>query len=278
MKLTREEKNYLASLDSFVEEKGLREFYPENCTALVDIARDADAHVKGVTPELISSPEIARSLAKLSLYDIVLLLDDSSSMRTEENGLRISALHTFLKRISAIARLFDPAGISIRFINHDEEYDSVTDEATINQIISEVSFDGGTMIGTMLKNRIVDPLVVQPAQAKQLKKPVLIIMITDGQCAGTLKQTITYALDALNQTDYTDAAVAFQIAQVGSDRSARAFINGLDSDPVVGHAFANVGEEGIERLEASAEDEDFDHDLWLVKLMVGAVDKSDLEF
>jgi hypothetical protein len=44
----------------------------------VSIARDADAHVKSVSPEFISSPEIARSLARLSLYDIVLLLGTSA--------------------------------------------------------------------------------------------------------------------------------------------------------------------------------------------------------
>jgi hypothetical protein len=107
--------------------------------------------------------------------------DDSSSMIYEEDGLRVQAMRTFLKRISSITRFFDPDGISIRFLNHDEKYDSVTDEATVDNIISNVSFSGCTQIGTMLKQRIVDPMVVGPAQAGKLKKPVLIIMITDGE-------------------------------------------------------------------------------------------------
>jgi predicted GTPase len=46
----------------------------------VSIAREADSHVKSVSPELISSPEIARSLARLSLYDIVILLGKSATV------------------------------------------------------------------------------------------------------------------------------------------------------------------------------------------------------
>lgn len=67
----------MANLNNFVDEKGLQAFYPEDCPVLVAIARQADVHVKSVSPALISSPEIAKCLARLSLYDIVLLLGKS---------------------------------------------------------------------------------------------------------------------------------------------------------------------------------------------------------
>ncbi|KAI0394330.1 hypothetical protein F5Y17DRAFT_427993 [Xylariaceae sp. FL0594] len=217
-----------------------------------------------------------------AVASLTLQADDSGSMRFEEHGLRIKAMRTFMKGIAKISCLFDPDGVAIRFLNHSEKFDSVTQEATIDRIVSRVSFSGGTQIGTQLKKKIIDPLVVKPAQAGRLKKPVLVIIVTDGEPTGedpgALKSTILYAMHALNKTDYTDAAVAFQIAQVGNDRHARAFIRGLDKDAEVGHHFGNVAEEGIERLEAKAADEDFDHDLWLVKMMVGAVDKTDLGF
>lgn len=99
----------------------------------------------------------------------------------------MQAMRTFLKRISTIAHFFDPEGISIRFLNHKRQYDSVTQEEVIDNILSDVPFHGCTQIGTKLREKIVDPLVIEPARAEQLKKPMLITMITDGKVSRRAK-------------------------------------------------------------------------------------------
>lgn len=66
--LSQAEKNYLMNLNSFFDDQGLQTFYERNCSALVDIARQAQARVNNVHPALISSVEIATSKAFLILY------------------------------------------------------------------------------------------------------------------------------------------------------------------------------------------------------------------
>jgi hypothetical protein len=54
---------------------------------------------------------------KLALFDIILYIDDSGSMRFEENGERINDLKVILGRIAFAASLFDHDGISVRVSN-----------------------------------------------------------------------------------------------------------------------------------------------------------------
>ena len=94
-------------------------------------------------------------------------------------------------------------------------------------------------MGTQLRQKVVDPLVVQPARSGQLRKPVLIITITDGQPAGepsgSVFDTIRYASNELSRNHrYGKGAIAFQFAQVGNDLKAREFLSKLDEEPGIG--------------------------------------------
>lgn len=71
-----------------------------------------------------------------------------------------------------------------------------------------------------------------------MRKPLLIISITDGQPAGenanALIETVQYAVQAAQRSQYGKGAVAFQFAQVGNDQKATEFLAKLDNDPMVG--------------------------------------------
>lgn len=71
-----------------------------------------------------------------------------------------------------------------------------------------------------------------------MRKPLLIISITDGQPAGenanTLIETVQYAVQSAQRSQYGKGAVAFQFAQVGNDQKATEFLAKLDNDPMVG--------------------------------------------
>lgn len=146
------------------------------------------------------------------------------------------------------ATLFDVDGISVRFMNTDLSalrepngrplQDGVATEAQIDNIMRGVQFKGLTPMGTSLRKKVIDEIVLSRANSNQLKKPVLVITITDGQPAGepgnAVMDTIRYAFDALKRTPYGAGALAFEFAQVGNDELAKKFLGKLDEDPVVG--------------------------------------------
>jgi hypothetical protein len=77
-----------------------------------------------------------------------------------------------------------------------------------------------------------------PARAGRLQKPVLIIAITDGVPGGedryTIVKVITEANRELSRTRYGPDALSYQLAQVGNDAKARAFLEEIDKHPEIG--------------------------------------------
>lgn len=171
-------------------------------------------------------------------------------MQFEEEGSRIKDLRLILERVSFAATLFDQDGISLRFMNTDLSgardpqgrplQDGVATEAQIEQIMRGVQFKGLTPMGTSLRKKVIDEIVLAKAAQGQLKKPVLVIAITDGQPAGepqnAVFDTIRYAFDTLQQRypQYGRGGVAFEFAQVGNDEAAKKFLGKLDEDPQIG--------------------------------------------
>lgn len=171
-------------------------------------------------------------------------------MQFEEEGSRIKDLRLILERVSFAATLFDADGISLRFMNTDLSgvrdqqgrplQDGCASEAQIEQIMRGVQFKGLTPMGTSLRKKVIDEIVLQKAASGQLKKPVLVIAITDGQPAGepqnAVFDTIRYAFDTLQQRypQYGRGGIAFEFAQVGNDEMAKKFLSKLDEDPQIG--------------------------------------------
>jgi hypothetical protein len=176
------------------------------------------------------------------LYDVILFVDDSGSMQFEENGERIKDLQLILQRVAFAATLFDDDGIEIRFMNNDsippQQLSGIRSDQQIEQLMHSVGFKGLTPFGTKLREKVVDPLIVQKIHSRQLRKPVLVIGITDGQPAGenqnALVETVRYAYQAAAQGP-GQGAVSFQFAQVGNDAKATEFLAKLDNDPMIGN-------------------------------------------
>jgi hypothetical protein len=170
-------------------------------------------------------------------------------MSFEENGSRIQDLRLILDRVAFAATLFDQDGISVRFMNADISgmrdnngrplQDGLATKTQIDTLMNGIQFKGLTPMGTSLKNKVIDEIVLSKARGGQLRKPVLIITITDGQPAGEAQNavfdTIRYTFDTLQQMpQYGRGAVAFEFAQVGNDVPARNFLAKLDADPNIG--------------------------------------------
>jgi len=135
-------------------------------------------------------------------------------------------------------------------------------------------------MGTSLKRKVIDDIVMPKIQSNQLRKPVLVIAVTDGQPAGepqnAVFDTIRQAFDTISRTQYGKGALAFEFAQVGNDEMARKFLGKLDEDPSVGPMIdctSNFENEQEEMMRAQPP-VDLTPDLWIVKLLLGAIDSS----
>lgn len=169
----------------------------------------------------------------------MLYIDDSGSMQFEENGERIDDLKLILSRVAYATSLFDEDGIQVRFMNSPDGGNNIRSEQQVNEMVSRTRFSGLTPMGRELDNKILRPLVLQAARSGQLRKPVLVITITDGQptgeSSGDVARIIKNASDELSRNPrYGKGALAFQFAQVGNDLKAREFLSKLDEEPTIG--------------------------------------------
>ncbi|KAI4127303.1 MAG: hypothetical protein LQ338_003263 [Usnochroma carphineum] len=241
---------YKQLLQTTIQQKSLQNMIPSNHPNLEKYAQRAASQIDQLCASWKVPREMGQDLVKLALFDIILYIDNSGSMTFEQDGARVEELRKILTSVVYVATLFDDDGISIRFMNDwpsnpatdgfdMRRLDRIQNEQMVEHIMSKARFVGLTPLGTELRNKVIDPLVLGPARARQLQKPVLVITITDGQPAGepanAIIETIRYASNELSRMpQYGPGAISLQFAQVGDDQKAREFLAKLDSDPQVG--------------------------------------------
>jgi hypothetical protein len=281
-----------------IQLKNLQNMYPPNSPLLDQIAQRAPQQVDKLCQAWSIHREAAQDIVQLALYDIVLYIDDSGSMAFDEGGERIQDLKVILNRVAFAASLFDDDGVQVRFMKAPQQGDNIRSEQQVNDLVSQVQFTGLTPIGRMLRERVIEPLLLQPARAGRLRKPMLVITITDGQPAGDEKNgvenAIIHASNELAKTRYGKGAVAFQFAQVGNDLKAREYLSQLDQHPEVGDLIDCTSSKCIElchgtfSLTNSLPDFEVEADemmqinknivftpeTWLMKLLLGSIDPS----
>ncbi|KAJ5583554.1 hypothetical protein N7535_002174 [Penicillium sp. DV-2018c] len=273
---------YRSLLISTIQEKNLQSFYPpERLDRLLQtLGAEAPGKLNKLVGEWNVPMEVATDVMKLALYDVILYVDDSGSIEFEEKGLRKDQLRQILGLVATAASTFDQDGISVRFMNSTEKGDGIRNADDVDRLVSRVRFSGLTPLGTSLRSKVVEPMIVQPARANRLDKPVLVITITDGQPAGephgAVGDVIRYAVEEVSRTRYGPGAVAFQFSQVGTDQRARDFLGTLDEDPQIGHLIDCTSNFEVEQDEMSRANPPvhLTRELWCAKLMLGAIDSS----
>ncbi|MCJ1479394.1 hypothetical protein MMC13_008079 [Lambiella insularis] len=230
---------YKQLLQTCIQENHLENMYRPNDPRLDMYAQKAMNGVDQLTVRWRVPREVAQDVVKLALYDIILYIDNSGSMASEDGGERIQDLKAILARVACAATLFDDDGIQVRFMNARASHvdpsmlNGIRSEQQAEDLVARVNYTGLTPLGTELRNQVLDPLVLQPARSGQLRKPVLIITITDGQPAGEPKDSLYNAirhvgLELSRMPQYGKHACVFQFAQVGNDQAARKFLSDLD--------------------------------------------------
>jgi len=91
-----------------------------------------------------------------------------------------------------------------------------------------------------------------------------------------LMQFAMLSLSCLRNPRYGKGAVAFQFAQVGNDLKAREFLGKLDEEPGIGDMVDCTSNFEVEQDEMSRANPpvDLTPDLWVIKLLLGAIDSS----
>ncbi|KIW64526.1 hypothetical protein, variant [Phialophora macrospora] len=272
---------YKQLLQATIQEKGLQNFYPPGSPILDQIANRAAQQVAQLAATWRISSEIASDIVKLALYDVILYIDDSGSMQFEENGERIDDLKLILSRVAFATSLFDEDGIQVRFMNSPDQGNNIRSEQQVNEMIARTRFSGLTPMGRELQNKILGPLVLENARRGTLRKPVLVITITDGQPTGEsssdVAKIITAASSELARNPrYGKGALAFQFAQVGNDLKAREFLSKLDEEPSIGDIIDCTSNYEVEADEMSRANPpvQLSPELWLIKLLLGSIDSS----
>lgn len=181
--------------------------------------------------------ELAMEFLILTLYDVVILADDSFSMNVKEKGKRKEILKTIISLISDVYTLARPQGlVSLKFFNNPPGYKNITPKK-VPKAIAEHRFSGVTRIGSELKLKILN----QYAQLKDMKKPLLVMIITDGAVEGEdpnlLKDVIVdciVKMHADGDDPKASQAISFHFSQIGKDKDAKRMLEELDDDKRIG--------------------------------------------
>ncbi|KAK9799327.1 hypothetical protein WJX73_002748 [Symbiochloris irregularis] len=221
-------------LQTIVQQNRLEAFYPPQ--ALQSVAqRVSRVDMQSISQKYRMPMEVASSLVSLALYDTVLFCDDSGSMAFEENGERIQDLKVILQRAAEVTCLFDDDGIQVRFMNGSVEGNGIRDTVSAGNLVQQVQFNGMTPLGTSLDTKVIRPFL---------------------------------------GTQYGAGAIAFEFAQVGKDQGAQKFLASLDNDPNIGGSIDATSYYELEAEEFKRKGVTLTPDVWLLKLLCGAIDKS----
>ncbi|KAK4049947.1 hypothetical protein OIV83_003771 [Microbotryomycetes sp. JL201] len=267
-------------LQATVIEQKLQAFYPPGTLRPIAEQVARSGAISKLAAEWRLPMEIAADLCKLALVDTVLYCDDSGSMAFEEGGSRIDDLKLIVSRAAAAASLFDSDGIQVRFMNSRIEGNNITSEAAATQLVNQVKFSGLTPLGTALDQKVLQPLLLGPARSNMLKKPLLVVAITDGVPGGEDRHTIVRVIENANRelqrTRYGPDALSIQLAQIGNDLKATAFLAEIDKHPQIGGLVDCTSNYETEQAEMARANPpvDLTPELWLYKLLLGALDDS----
>lgn len=122
------------------------------------------------------------------MMQLIFCKDDSGSMQNVSNvPARVPILKDTLRRVAEFAIKLEPTGISLRFLNYpyDEQgsFDALDSVAEIMEKTEHVyELDGGvTQLGIKLNAKVVQPMVIDKVNSGELRKPIIVVLITDGE-------------------------------------------------------------------------------------------------
>ncbi|KAI0850394.1 ankyrin [Daldinia vernicosa] len=223
---------YKNDIIRFISKNRMDGFF-KNDDPFINTLVEKAAKLKASPPDpTLKSDKDIRDLIKVSLYQQVILCDDSTSMSI---GNRIKVQQHLVKRITKFATYIipDEDGVELRFINSSVS-GSRLHEAEVETIMTNMQPTGDTDIGTNLITKILKPLVYDKLENKELKRPLLVSIITDGcpepEASNMLRSTIIGCGKKLIKAGYEPETVLFQVSQIGNSKASKKFFDSLRND------------------------------------------------
>lgn len=264
-------------LAKIVQDNGLQPFYDAQGVRGLS-QRLAALDTLGLARRWNLPVELVYDLFAISLYDVCFFCDDSGSMVFEEDGERVDDLRLVLSRVADITSVFDDDGVVVRFMNSDVCGDFIKTAAEVQSLVAGVPFGGMTPLGTSLERNVLGPMLVRQVQMRSLAKPLLVIVITDGEPTGEPRDTfltvIRRVVRYVQEAGYGRGALGIQVAQVGNDVRVQRFLADLDNDPEVGGNIDCTSGFELEQAEFARKGVNLTPELWLLKMCLGAIDGS----
>jgi uncharacterized protein with von Willebrand factor type A (vWA) domain len=163
---------------------------------------------------------------QLKGYDIILLIDKSGSMGTEDmpNGQsRWDAAREQTETWARQAQKWDSDGISVGFYNNNFKIHENVTAQKVSDIFKEHTPGGSTDTDKPLEYVLNQYLTNR-------KKPILVFVITDGG-ANDEKRVAKVIADATQKMN-ADEEIGIQFLQIGGDPAATKFLQFLDDELV----------------------------------------------
>lgn len=215
---------------------------------------------------------------------------------------REKALRSALKNIAEVYTAVVPAGkrpIHVHFVNERDHpegcatlsigKEGLTPE-NVDKLVDAIPWNGLSRFGAALRGHVLEPYVYKESkkvEARKLRKigkmerPLMIMVVTDGQVEGEeasiVPQVINHVKQAATKNPHiaTQKAVTYQFTRVGSDETARKYLEKLDDAPVIGEVIDTHPNLDLARIKSIS-----DHDATpqqkdnIMKLMIGAIDRN----
>jgi hypothetical protein len=103
---------------------------------------------------------------------------------------RFLDLEDTLRRVATFATILSPDGISVRMLNYggDERglWDNLKTVEDISSRMNRIVYEGRTPLGTRLWSKVLEPMILSEANGGSLRKPVIVVIITDGEESAVL--------------------------------------------------------------------------------------------
>lgn len=122
--------------------------------------------------------------------------------------------YSILSYVAFVASMFDADGIEVRFLNSTKIGNGIKNDNDVQALVNANPFQGVTNLGKEMWSKVLDPLIVKPAQKGSLQKPVLVISITDGEPypepASKIRDVIKDTKKALKKSRYGEDALSLR--------------------------------------------------------------------
>ncbi|PYH98228.1 hypothetical protein BO71DRAFT_345548 [Aspergillus ellipticus CBS 707.79] len=215
-------------------------FFSPDDPVIKELVLKAAAEMVHITQKYDVAPSRGRDMVELALFDLVVVCDNSGSMWRYRNAMKDT-----LRHLVTISSLLLPKGITIQFLNANNDgrdvYHDITDGSQVDKIFQTVellkvkNLWGSSGLGEVVNKKVLHPMIIRKAQAKELKRPVITIMISDAKPSSRkdgemVKSTIRSCKESPELNDYGERAALFLLSRVGNSKAGEKFLNELQGD------------------------------------------------